>query len=69
MLSFFLHYLQTFDHLEGEAHYAAILAPALELYGLIVVVDESFGEEPLVVVEPLGPLGDGLVLWSKYVSN
>ena len=27
------------------------------------MVDESFGEEPLVVVEPLGPLGDGLVLY------
>jgi hypothetical protein len=38
----FLDYLQALDHLEGEAHYAAILAPALEVDGLLVVVCEYF---------------------------
>src|SRR5215213_6547308 len=37
---------------------------ALSLDGLIVVVDERFGREPLVVVvKSLGPLRDGFVLY------
>src|SRR3712207_350334 len=50
------------EHLEGEAHHAAVLAPALEVEGLLVVVEEHLREEPLVVVEALGPLRDGIVL-------
>ncbi len=46
-----------------EAYYAAVFAPDLEVECVIVVVDERFGEEPLVVVEPLGPFGDGFVLY------
>jgi hypothetical protein len=38
---FFLDNLQTFDHLEGEAHYAALFASVLEVDGLVVVVDED----------------------------
>ena len=60
---FFLDSLKTFDHLEGEAHYAVLLAFVLDVDGLVVVVDKYLGEVPLVVVEPLGPLGDGLVLY------
>jgi hypothetical protein len=45
-----------------EAHHAAILASDLEVEGLVVVVNQRFGEEPLVVVEPFGPLRDGFVL-------
>src|ERR671921_1339867 len=36
---------------------------ALSLDGLIVVADEGFGKEPLVVVKSLGPLRDGFVLY------
>src|SRR5215203_3383287 len=50
---FFLHDLQALDHLEGEAHYAAVLALVLEVDGFIVVVDESLGEDSLVVIETL----------------
>src|SRR5215218_6358944 len=60
---FFFHYPQALDHLEAEAHYAALLALVLDVDGLVVVVDEYLGEDPLVVVEPVGPLGDGLVLY------
>src|SRR5918993_5991019 len=60
---FFLHYLQAFDHLEGEAHYATLLALVLEVDGLIVIVDEDLRHKPAVVVEPLRPLGDILVLY------
>src|SRR5215218_11477723 len=60
---FFFHYPQALDHLEGEAHYAALLALVLDVDGLVVVVDEYLGEDPFVVVEPLGPLRDGLVLY------
>ena len=35
----------------------------LSLDGLIVVVDEGFGREPLVGVKPLGRLRDGFVLY------
>jgi len=59
---FFLDNLQALDHLEGEAHYAALLALVLEVDSLIVVVDEDLRHEPAVVVEPLGPLGDIFVL-------
>src|ERR687889_2665115 len=59
---FFLHYLQAFDHLEGEAHYAALLPPVLEVDGLVIIVDEDLRHKPAVVVEPLCPLWDGLVL-------
>jgi hypothetical protein len=52
---FFLYYLQSLDHLEGEAHYAALLALVLDEDGLIVVVDEYLGEHPAVVVEALDP--------------
>jgi hypothetical protein len=38
---FFLGYLQAFDLLEGEAHYAAVLALVLEVDGLLVIVDED----------------------------
>src|SRR5215212_10720835 len=58
---FFLDDLQALDHLEGEAHHAALLALVLEVDGLLVVVDEHLVEEPAVVVEALGPLGHGLV--------
>ena len=51
------------EHLKREAHHAAVLAPDLEEESLTVMVDERFGEEPLVVVKPLGPLRDGFVLY------
>src|SRR5215210_1462721 len=60
-LLFFLHYLQTFDLIEGEAHYAAVLALVLEVDCLIVVVDEDLRGHPAAVVEPLCPLGDVFV--------
>jgi hypothetical protein len=59
---FFLDGLQALDHLEGEAHYAALLTLVLEVDGLVVVVDEHLGEKPTVVVESLGPPRDILVL-------
>jgi hypothetical protein len=59
---FFLHDLQALDHLEGEAHYAALLALVLEIDGLLIVVDEDLRRKPAVVVEALSPLWDGLVL-------
>jgi hypothetical protein len=58
LFCFVFYYLQTFDHLEGVAHYAAVFAPALKVNGLVVIVDKNLGEDPLVVVEPLGPLRD-----------
>src|SRR5215218_7232346 len=58
---FFLDDLQTFDLLEGEAHYAAVLALVLEVDRLLVVVDEDLRRNPAAVVEPLGPLGDVFV--------
>src|SRR5215211_7542484 len=60
---FFLNYLKTFDHLEGEAHYAALLALVLDVDGLLVIVDEDLRHKPAVVVEPLCPLGDISVLY------
>ena len=33
------------DYLEREAHYAAVLAPMLEVESIIIVVDEHLGEE------------------------
>src|SRR5215208_4161114 len=57
----FLDYLQSLDHLEGEAHYAAVLALVLEVDGFVVVVDEDLRHEPAAVVEPLCPFGDVFV--------
>src|SRR5215211_5129306 len=51
--SFLFDYLQTLDHLEGEAHYAAVLALVLEVDGFVVVVDEDLRHKPVAVVEPL----------------
>src|ERR671921_3017037 len=59
----FFNYLQALDRLEGEAHHAALLAPVLDVDGLVVVVDEYLGEHPAVVVEALSPLWDGLVAY------
>src|SRR5215217_3468213 len=59
----FLHDLKALDHLEGVAHYAALLAPVLEVDGLVVVVDEDLRHNPAVVVEPLRPLWDGPVAY------
>src|SRR5215217_4312503 len=59
----FFDYLQALDHLEGEAYYAALPALVLEVDRLVVVVDEHLTHEPAVVVEPLCPLGDTLVLY------
>src|SRR5215218_8443922 len=60
----FFYYLgQGFEHLEREAHYAAVLASTLEVESLIVVVGEHLVKESLVVVEALGPLWDGFVLY------
>src|SRR5215217_258164 len=58
---FFLHYLKALDHLEGEAHYAAVLALVLEVDCFVVVVDEDLRHEPAAVVEPLCPFGDVFV--------
>ena len=58
LFCFVFYYLKTFYHLEGVSHYAAIFAPALKVNGLVVIVDKCLGEDPLVVVEPLGPLRD-----------
>src|SRR5215203_3761675 len=58
---FFLYYLQTFDLLECEAHYAAVLALVLEVDGLLVVVDHDLRGNPAAVVEPVGRLGDVFV--------
>jgi hypothetical protein len=60
---FFLDYLQSFDLLEGEAHYAAVLALVLEVDCLLVVVNEDLRRNPAAVVEPLCPLGDVFVLY------
>src|SRR5215211_641217 len=59
----FLDYLQALDHLEGEAHYAAVLALVLEVDRLLVVVDEDLRHKPVAVVEPLCPLRDVFVLY------
>src|SRR5215208_6689669 len=58
---FFLYYLKALDHLEGEAHDAALLALVLEVDGLLVVVDEDLRHNPAAVVEPLCPLRDVFV--------
>src|SRR5215218_1339361 len=58
---FFLYYLQTFYLLEGEAHYAAVLALVLEVDCLVVVVDHDLRGHPAAVVEPLCPLRDVFV--------
>src|SRR5215207_10872410 len=60
-LLFFLYYLQAFELLESEAHYAALLALVLEVDGLVVVVDHDLRGHPAAVVKPLCPLGDVLV--------
>src|SRR5215207_2938530 len=67
-LLFFLHYLQAFDLLEGEAHYAALLALVLKVDGLVVVVDHDLRRHPAAVVEPLCPLGDVFVLYLLGVA-
>jgi hypothetical protein len=40
VLCFVFDYLQALDHLEAEAHHAALLALVLKVDGLVVVVDE-----------------------------
>src|SRR5918995_6419058 len=60
---FFLDYLQALDHLEGEAHYAALPPLVLEVDGFVVVVDEDLRHKPAAVVEPLCPLWDIFVLY------
>src|SRR5215207_7692798 len=62
-LLFFYYLAQGFEHPEGKADYTVVLTPTLEVESLIVVVDERFGEKPLVVVKSLGPLRDGFVLY------
>src|SRR5215212_1368312 len=57
-LLFFLYLLHTFDLLEGEAHYAAVLALVLEVDGLLVVVDHDLRRHPTAVVESLCSLWD-----------
>src|SRR5215208_1583970 len=59
----FFHYLQAFDLLEGEAHYAAVLALVLKVDRLLVVVDHDLRRNPAAVVEPLCPLRDVFVLY------
>src|SRR5215216_495266 len=59
----FLHDLKALDHLEGVAHYAALLALVLEVDGLVVVVDKDLRHNPAVVVETLRPLWDGPVAY------
>src|SRR5215208_2914682 len=63
---FVFHYYLTqgLQHLEREADHAALLASDLQVQGFIVVVDEHFGEEPLVVAETLCPHWDGFVLYT-----
>src|SRR5215213_10423299 len=61
VFAFFLHHLQAFTLLEGEAHYDALLALVLEVDGLLVVVDHNLRGHPAGVVEPLCPLGDVFV--------
>src|SRR5215213_805007 len=61
VFAFFLHYLQAFKLLEGEAHYAAVLALVLKVDCLVVVVDHDLRGHPAGVVEPLCPLGDVFV--------
>jgi hypothetical protein len=63
VLCFVFDYLKALYHLEGEAHYAALLALVLDVDGLVVVVDEYLGEHPAVVVEAFSPLWDGLVAY------
>jgi hypothetical protein len=41
--------LQALEHLEVEAHYAALSTFVLEVDGLLVVVDEDLGEQPAVL--------------------
>src|SRR5215207_3240081 len=60
---FFLDDLQSLDHLEGEAHYATLLALVLEVDCLVIVVDEDLRHKLAVVVEPLRPLWDIFVLY------
>jgi hypothetical protein len=45
LLLFILDDLKSLDHLEGVAHYAALLALVLDVDGLLVVVDEDLGAE------------------------
>src|SRR5215207_2654218 len=59
---FFLDDLQSLDHLEGEAHDAAVLALVLEVDCLVIVVNENLRHEPAAVVESLRPLWDIFVL-------
>src|SRR5215208_6971491 len=42
----FLHDLQALDHLEGQTHYAALLALVLEVDCLVVVVNEDLRHNP-----------------------
>ena len=63
----FGHFLQSLEPLEGEAHHVAVLTPDLEEESLIVVVEQRFFEEPLVVVEAMGPLRDGFVVYLAWL--
>src|SRR5215208_830847 len=59
---FFLDDLQALDHLEGEAHYAALLALVIEVDGLVIVVDDDLLHKPAVVVEAQS----GMALFSTF---
>jgi hypothetical protein len=63
----FCYFLECFEHLEREAHYSALRTPMLEVECLIVVIEEYIGDRPLVVVESLGPLRDGFVLYLAWL--
>ena len=63
LLDLFYYLGEGFEHLKRKPHYATLSALVLDLESLVVVVDEYLGDEPLVVVEPLGPLRDGLIVY------
>ena len=54
---FILDDLQAFDLLEGEAHYAAVLALVLEVDGLVVMVDEDLAQYGRGATAELGLIG------------
>ena len=56
VLSFIFDDLQSLEHIEAKAHYAALLASVLDVDGLVVMVDENLRHNPAVVVEALSPL-------------
>ena len=70
LFDFFYYLVEGFEHLKRQPHYAAVLAPALDVESFIVVVDEYLGDEPLIVVKPLGPLRDGLIVYlTRLLAN